>query len=109
MNSSPSFCRCFWWSAPAYLRGSRSVTLYSYHTYTQIALFKTLGPRPPPLYSPDCVEEEFCELRLARVLGTSHLLRSLTFVAVAFVVESHLAPIRQEQRHLPDRAYRRRQ
>src|SRR5215216_5016195 len=42
--------------------GSRSVTLYSYHTYTPIALSKTLGPRPPPLYSPDCVEGEFSEV-----------------------------------------------
>src|SRR5215217_3204604 len=62
------------------------------------------------LYSPKCVEGAFCELlRLSRVLGTSRLLRSLTFAAVAFVVESHLAPIRQEQRHLPHRAYRSRQ
>jgi hypothetical protein len=61
-------------------------------------------------YSPNLVEGEFCELlRLARVLGTSRLLRSPTFAAVAFVVESHLAPIRQQQRHLPERAYRRRQ
>src|SRR5829696_662414 len=51
--------------------GSRSVTLYSYHTYTQSALSKTLGPRPPPLYSPDCVEEKFCELRLNGVLRSS--------------------------------------
>src|SRR5215213_2472624 len=59
------------------------------------------------LYSPKCVEGAFCELlRLARVLGTSRLLRSLTFTAVAFVVESHLAPIRQEMLHLPDLAYR---
>jgi hypothetical protein len=35
-----------------------------------------------------------------RVLGTSRLLRSLTFAAVAFVVDGHLSPIRQQQRHL---------
>src|SRR5215208_7607842 len=54
-------------------------------------------------YSPNLVEGEFCELlRLVDgVLGTSRLLRSLTFAAVAFVVESQLAPMRQEQRHLP--------
>src|SRR5215217_553829 len=55
-------------------------------------------------YSPECMEGVFCELRLARVLGTSRLLSSLTFAAVAFVVDGHLAPIRQEQRHLPHRA-----
>src|SRR5919112_6228895 len=62
-------------------------------------------------YSPNLVEGEFCELlRLVDgVLGTSRLLSSLTFAAVAFVVESQLAPMRQEQYHLPDRAYRRRQ
>ena len=43
------------------------------------------------------------------VFGRLRLLVSRTFFGVAFVVESHLAPIPQEQRHLPDRAYRRRQ
>src|SRR5215207_8573628 len=59
-------------------------------------------------YSPECMEGEFCELRLARVLGTSRLLRSLTFVGVAFVVNGQLAPMRQQQRHLTNRAKRRR-
>src|SRR5918996_4383077 len=46
-------------------------------------------------YLPNLVEGEFCELRLVDgVLGPSRLLRSLTFVAVAFVVESQLSPIR---------------
>src|SRR5919112_4605752 len=55
-------------------------------------------------YLPNLVEGEFCELRLVDgVLGPSRLLRSLTFVAVAFVVESQLSPMRQEQRHLPHR------
>jgi hypothetical protein len=63
----------------------------------------------PPVRAFHTVPEvEFCEVRLARVLGSSHLLRSLTFAAVAFVVESHLSPIRQEQYYLTNRAYRRR-
>jgi hypothetical protein len=56
---------------------------------------------PPRLFSHQCMEGVFCELRLVdRVLGTSRLLRSLTFAAVAFVVDGHLSPIRQQQRHL---------
>lgn len=47
--------------------------------------------------------------RRVGVVGTSRLLRSRTFGAVAFIVADHLAPVRQKQRHLADRAYRRRQ
>ena len=67
---------------------------------------------PTEANSPECVEDEFCELRCDGVLRSSPvrgLRGSRTFAAVAFVVDDHLSPIRQQQRHLPDYAHRRRQ
>src|SRR3712207_8917042 len=44
LRSSPercaSFCRCSWWWPPAYLRGSRTLPLCSYHTYTRLAPYE---------------------------------------------------------------------
>src|SRR3712207_4417754 len=51
LRSSPercaSFCRCSWWWPPAYLRGSRTLPLCSYHTYAQLAHHGTSGVLSP--------------------------------------------------------------
>jgi hypothetical protein len=40
-------------------------------TSKRSAMSQEKKPKPPSSYSAECVEEEFCELRLYRVLGSS--------------------------------------
>jgi hypothetical protein len=101
--------------------------VYSCLTYSiekQLTLFPTVSRRGllRSPYPESCIPRSYaggeivnCPARVPQ--GTNKMWecfaparsRSRTFVAVAFVVECHLAPIRQEQRHLHNRAHRRRQ